>query len=1498
MTEADFDLKEVRSSSASASVELRVRRFVLYRKKPWLLRTPAPQEISEKPPESAGEKAGIQLSGGASGETEGQAAASADASGAPPPAEGKASTTTTTEPPKSIEELFPTLTWLFSSFYFLYCILCIFLGGLLHLSTHWFVSLDCVVGFSRASIQEATHVLVVPPSGKPLEHRTLCSLARLPDQICFFYRKKKFLFVPSTGIFQPLRFPKDRPLVEYLKWKGLDATAPPSPVRGEAASSPVPSSALPSSGSGKPLLPDWNPSEDSAVPVVQAKYGSNDYDIPIPTFRELFKEHAVSPFFVFQMLCVSLWLIDEYWQYSLFTLVMLVLLECQMVKKRLKDFQQLRAMRIPPRPVHVFRSGAWIPLRSDLLLPGDIIAITGSSKPDAAVCPVDALLLQGSAVVNEATLTGAPARSAEAADLQRPATDEEERQGVRVSDADGAEPRQKADASESIPQTKAALELDDCVGETHSNKAKTDKQLPEADEVRLDMESRNKQNVIFAGTSVILHRNEHANFLKTKVPEKGCVAYVLRTAFSTTQGKLVRTILFSHGRVTVACREAWYFLGLLLMLALCASAYVLREGIRNADRSRFKLFLSCSHIVMAVVPAEFPITLSLAVTMSLLFLFTQKIFCTEPFRVPYAGRVDVCAFDKTGTLTSDSMRVRGIYGACASSPRTRQSASQTECVAEEETLLTQCLPFETVAVVGSCHALALVDGQLLGDPLEKAAFTSVGWTLASPDCALSAPRPRPLPTSSSTQQTRISVVRRFPFSSVLQRMTVVARLEGARMPWCGPAAAAEAAAAAFASNAEKVRDGPSGVFVASKGSPEMMKNFLKDVPPFYDSLYTGFCMKGYRVLTLAYREAESNLAHAERWELEKDLVFAGFLVVTCPIKAGTKTDIDIVSRAGHRAIMVTGDSPLTACQVAIDVGIFREGSTVGEAGFPENGAGRGDDEKEQELELKPLTRPVLILKCGKSADEPSAHDDGAATPGAAPAAAGLRQRRSQPSRSPGVASASPLAPALENFYWESRDGQMRVSLLSALGPAKAASRDATGCWTPFSSEGLAQLGADFHLCLTGPVIASLLEACGAETAREQVQILRPLLPYVGVFARMSPQQKELILLAFKASGLVTLMCGDGTNDVGALKAAHVGVSLLCQEANVPAAGRSRQEAERKRKEDAQCRALVASGRGWSVFGAGGVDAPQKPETSVAVACAAPAKPGVSAGSTALQKEFERRMEDIWSQTDDGPPLVRLGDASIASPFTFKGDSIRCVPLILRSGRATLVTVVMMYKLMALNSVITAFALSVLTLDGVKLGDFQTSVENVLCTVLTMLISKTRPSLEMGPCRPIASIFHPTVFLSLVLQASLHTYTLYTAWDLARALRAPDYTPNLDGHFEPNLVNSVVFLLIASMHASTFLSNYEGAPFMAPLLENRPLFVTLGFLVGLLLLLVFEVLPELNETLSLVPFPSYEFKTQIVALVFLDLGGAWLVAWMLRKIGWRWARHSARKAKPL
>lgn len=78
-------------------------------------------------------------------------------------------------------------------------------------------------------------------------------------------------------------------------------------------------------------------------------WGSNKMHIPIPTFMDLYKEHVVAPFFVFQLFCTLLWLLDEYWYYSLFNLGMLFFFEGTVVVQRRQNLQRLRSMRKPPQ---------------------------------------------------------------------------------------------------------------------------------------------------------------------------------------------------------------------------------------------------------------------------------------------------------------------------------------------------------------------------------------------------------------------------------------------------------------------------------------------------------------------------------------------------------------------------------------------------------------------------------------------------------------------------------------------------------------------------------------------------------------------------------------------------------------------------------------------------------------------------------------------------------------------------------------------------------------------------------------------------------------------------------------------------------------------------------------------------------------------------------------------------------------------------------------------
>ncbi|XP_042856180.1 polyamine-transporting ATPase 13A3-like isoform X6 [Penaeus japonicus] len=84
----------------------------------------------------------------------------------------------------------------------------------------------------------------------------------------------------------------------------------------------------------------------------------------------------------------------------------------------------------------------------------------------------------------------------------------------------------------------------------------------------------------------------------------------------------------------------------------------------------------------------------------------------------------------------------------------------------------------------------------------------------------------------------------------------------------------------------------------------------------------------------------------------------------------------------------------------------------------------------------------------------------------------------------------------------------------------------------------------YHLAVTGKAWALLC------------QYFPDLVPRIvargTVFARMSPDQKAQLVEELQAIDYVVGMCGDGANDCGALKAAHVGISLSEAEASVAA----------------------------------------------------------------------------------------------------------------------------------------------------------------------------------------------------------------------------------------------------------------------------------------------------------------------------------------------------------
>jgi cation-transporting ATPase 13A1 len=267
-------------------------------------------------------------------------------------------------------------------------------------------------------------------------------------------------------------------------------------------------------------------------------------------------------------------------------------------------------------------------------------------------------------------------------------------------------------------------------------------------------------------------------------------------------------------------------------------------------------------------------------------------------------------------------------------------------------------------------------------------------------------------------------------------------------------------------------------YSVAKGSSEAIGDLLASKPKGYDEQAKFLAKQGYRVIALAYKPlADANDvegAKEARAKCESDLIFAGFIAFTCRVRKDTASVLHRLKEGGMSIAMVTGDALLTAAHVSREVGIC--GTTSGEE---EDVIDEPNPEikalLESKRERKPKKQdkkeflPILMLE---------QDEDG-------------------------------------NMYWQSYENESKVE--------------------DFVASKVPELAKGHDLATTGKSLAA---------AFEFDEDTKKVLAHFKIFARMSPEAKETVIECLHSVGSLCLMCGDGANDVGALKQADVGVALL------------------------------------------------------------------------------------------------------------------------------------------------------------------------------------------------------------------------------------------------------------------------------------------------------------------------------------------------------------------
>jgi Ca2+-transporting ATPase len=412
-----------------------------------------------------------------------------------------------------------------------------------------------------------------------------------------------------------------------------------------------------------------------------------------------------------------------------------------------------------------------------------------------------------------------------------------------------------------------------------------------------DLPLGDRRNMAFKGTIITQGRG---------------LAIVIATGMQTELGKIADLIQQVKQEQTPLQRRLDALGKNLAFIGIVIAALIFGLGIWQGNEIDDMLLTAVS-VAVAIVPEGLPAVVTITLALGAQRMLKREALIRKLPAVETLGSVTVICSDKTGTLTENRMTVVMLDVA-------EHAIDLTEQVERDGTLrATRGLGAPTqsslsLAAIGGalCNDAELIDMgddrfRTLGDPTEGAlvvAAAKMGYWKSSLDSSF--PRAAEL-----------------PFDSERKRMTTVHHLAQYDPKVLSGVDIGDKRYIAFTKGGvDGLLDITSHVWVEGR-SEKLDAGWRSRIEAANERL----AKKGMRVLAVGFRLLRT-IPEIIETDLEQNITLVGLFGMIDPPRAEVRDAVATCRAAGIRPVMITGDHPLTALEIARQLGITENGRAL------------------------------------------------------------------------------------------------------------------------------------------------------------------------------------------------------------------------------------------------------------------------------------------------------------------------------------------------------------------------------------------------------------------------------------------------------------------------------------------------------------------------------------------------------------------------------------------